>query len=452
MLISYLATALTLVALCGNWFRGMRPPFRLLYVWSLYCALAYVRPFGFSLLAYRWPMAVAFALVGLYWFARSRRPVLDRQAVFALLLIGQALLSSIYSRVPDYSLYRATALLLIFAFAFLGVRNLIGNEADLLAIFRCITVGSGMTMILLVASALIGGIHLSTDAYRFGGYLKATGVAQAICAGFPLLIWLAQYPLTRYRWLMLLGSLFLVYMLLAARSRFGFVAFIATAPLALLAIRFRLRLPQVAAAAVALWIVGGVLWNVLPTESLRTLMRLGETEEMFKTRVEGRWDVIWERAWERPLSGWGYGTVRFAHLTGEIDWKLEDGRMDQIMAHNEHLGLFHDLGLFPLLLFWIYLAAVCVQAVRLLNLRACLVRDLLVALWISWLVDALNTMSHDGLFTIGNLSATLFWIKGVAVTVGAVIVLGRREVDRYTMSAPGIPAAGALRAVPGRVP
>ena len=238
----------------------------------------------------------------------------------------------------------------------------------------------------------------------------------------PLLIWLARHPLRAQRWMLLALSLFLLYALVATRSRLGIIAFVVTAPLCIFALYFRQRLAGTLVSAAVVWTLGAGIWSILPTDNFRELLRMGEADEMLKTRVEGRWDVIWERACERPLMGWGYGTVRYGHIAGKIDWKFEDGRMDQIVTHNEHLGLFHDLGAGAVLLFWIYLGSVLAGGIRLLALPSGPLRDLLLALWLSWLVDGLNTMSHDGLLTVGNPGAPLFWIKGVLVCDGGRMV------------------------------
>ena len=220
--------------------------------------------------------------------------------------------------------------------------------------------------------------------------------------------------------------MFLLYVLLATRSRLPIVAALLTTPAAIAAM-FRHGRHRTIPVAVAVGVaVVCAIAMVKPNPEARELLRIEDTDEVLRTRMEGRWDIMWDQAWEHPFMGWGYGMVRYAAEGTPDEWSLDMGREGQIMTHNEHLALFYDLGVGSVLLFWLYLGAVVWRGLRRLHSASNPLRDLLVAIWLSFCVDALNTVSHDGLMTIGNPGSTLFWIKGLLVYYGvSMLRVGR---------------------------
>ncbi len=427
-----------------------------LYFWGVYCVVAQMSIFGFRPISLRWGMFALLALLGLHWYSIRNRYHADLMLVLPVVFIVLTFLSAMYSQVPTYTMFRSGALLMIFAFIFLGVRSLIDSPESIYNVGVCILATMIFSCIIIAVVGLQQNVHLSTGAYRFQGHAKATGVSHAIAASVPLLFYLRKYPGKFPRWVLLGFTLFLFYILLATRSRFGIGAAILILPASYSALFHRARLRGIITGSLVGFVLMTIVWQYLPQEEARDLLRLQSVEKVLQTRVEDRWDIMWKRALERPFFGWGYGSVRYYYTTDEVNWVFGGGRQEQIMAHNQHLALFYDLGIFGVSMFWLFLIAVFRQGVRVIQLPSGPLRDLLVCVFFSCGVNAMNTMSHDGLLTIGNVSASWFWIKGLLVYYGYPIlranaqrtVSPRRTVPLINRNRPLIPRPQI--AIPGR--
>lgn len=407
-----------------------------LFLWAVYCGLGPVEVLGVQPLRYRWVMAFVIGAFGCWWFSRSRPRTLDSMTVTPLLFIAWAFTSVIYSDIPKYSFARAGALVPMYAAVFLGVRALLKRPQGIERVARCLLTMMGVSLALSIAywisnEDIVGTTaqQMASKSYRFQGHLKATGIAHAIAAATPFLVLLLTKTRGWRSGALLAATALSLYLLLLTRSRGGLISCAAVIPICYFAIFRELRTARTVVYTLIVAILGTIAWQAFGTEDTAAFLRLGDAASMLRTRVEGRWDIIWDGAMQNPLIGNGYGAVRFVSQTGATSWDLGSTRENQIMTHNEYLSLFYDLGVVPTLAFLGFMATIAARGLRSLRWPPSPLRSLLIATFMSWFVDALDTISHDGLMTIGNPVATWFWIKSLMIYYGYDRLRGADIID-----------------------
>ncbi len=414
-MLSLFASLLVLVALalCPFWKRDRH--FLPLYLWAIYCGLGNVRVFGVAPLSLRWPMGMAFGALGLWWLWRSERRTVDSMVLLGGLFIAWALASAVYSELPQYSFLRAVALIPMYAGAFLGVRALLQEPGGIDRVVLCLVVMIGFQVVLNMAA--YGAGSASSFGGRFQGVDKATGTAHHLAYALPFFALLIPWTAGWKRAALWCGAALCCYLLLITRSRTGLAGGLLVAPVAYLMLIRGKRGRQLIAPILTAGVVGAACWILLATDDVRAFLRIESVEATFDTRA-GRWERIVAALWDSPWIGHGLGTVRYFAVTGSMTWTLEAGRASQVHTHNEYLSLLYDVGVVPTALFAAFIISVGVRGFACLRAAPSPMSAVLIACFLSWVIDALDTMTHDGLMTIGNPSATWFWIKSLLLYYG----------------------------------
>ena len=396
-----------------------------LHFWAIYCGFGPATAFGVEPLAYRWVMGLAIGGVGVWWYVRRHPWTIDTMMAMPLLMIAWALSSSIYSDLPEYSIARAVALLPMYATAFLGVRTLLRQDRGVENVANSLLTLVWMSLAVSIAYWITGIDNVGTsqeyrasDDYRFHGHWKATGMAHLLASALPFLC----LPLTRSagwrRYALLAFSAFIIYLLLITRSRAGLLGAVAVLPIGYFAILRGMQIVRITVSTLTAALAAIILWQAFATEKAYRFLRIEDATSMLSSRVDGRWDIIWRGALESPWVGHGYGTVRYVNQSGAKSWHLSASTADHVHTHNEYLSLFYDLGVVPALAFAAFMAVIAVRGVKLLRYPASRIRNLLVATFLSWFITAVDTVTHDGLMTIGNPGSTWFWIKSLMIYYG----------------------------------
>jgi len=166
------------------------------------------------------------------------------------------------------------------------------------------------------------------------------------------------------------------------------------------------------------------LWLGLATDETREFLRLDSD-----TRGD-RWEVIFDRAMESPVVGHGLGTVRYITDGQMVTWSLGSGRVGQMHSHNEYLALFYDAGALPPLLLLCFVIAVGFAGVRMFGHAPSGTRNMLAAVFLAWFMGAVDTISHDGMMSIGRPDGSWFWIESLAIYYGVTrLDRGLRDAD-----------------------
>ena len=99
------------------------------------------------------------------------------------------------------------------------------------------------------------------------------------------------------------------------------------------------------------------------------------------------------------------------------------------VAHNQHLSVFYELGLPGLIVFWLMTGQTIIAGFkswkrRIKNPFGVFYRDILCSTFIIWGVLFVDTFSHNGLFTVGNLKTFIYWM------IASLIICGN-EYGKY---------------------
>jgi O-antigen ligase len=331
------------------------------------------------------------------------------------LLIAWALASGVYSELPNYSLLRAVALIPMYLGVFLGVRSLLHEDGGIERVARCLIAMIGVQVALAIGAYLFSAG--STFGGRFQGIHRATGTAHQLAYALPFVLLMVSRS---FGWRRAAGmgvTALMVYLLLITRSRAGILGGVLITPLAYFVYCKRLKGARLCWAMAGTTLLGAILWTLLATDQTLEFLRITSGEEMVQTRV-GRWDLILNELWDSPWIGHGYGTVRYFAVGGAMTWTLEAGKAAQVNTHNEYLSLWYDLGLVPMATLALFVATIGWRGATTLRAPNSPWNALLVACTLSWLVDALDMITHDGLLTIGNPASTWFWIKSLLIYYG----------------------------------
>ena len=387
-----------------------------LLLFSIWTSLAVVPIGRIQFIAYRWPISVLMGIWGLWLF--SRQPLIKNMlwTMGGLLFIFYAFLSSTYSFIPLYTFLRATALGLLFLATVIAFQAIIKKPNDIYNVYLCMLVGALLTSILIyITGGMPEDIVAQGTRYRGVESLKATGVAQFAVGVIPLF----YYGVHRYRGsirlVLIAMSLFSFIILIASKGRAGIMTAALVFPLVWAGVNGRRLGGSFLLIAFSLAIFGYI---AIYTNTGQVILRL-DSKDLTTNRIE-RWEYILPKVLEKPLFGHGFGTNRYhPYEQSGIEWSLAlNTRATQIVNHNEYISIFYDLGITGFAILWGALISVGVCGYRLFKMPHSDFRALLITIFATWLVQAMDTLSHDPLLTIGNPWTYWFWIKSIVIWQG----------------------------------
>lgn len=413
----------------------MRPPqqtFRLipksglkdvwpLLLWSFWSIAYFVPQTSGYALAYRWHVGVAAGAIGVWLFVSKRSLFAGKLLAWAVFFSAVALGSSLFSGMSEYSFLRAGALALLFAFSFGGVGSLLRTPDDLKRVFVVFLLITLVGTAVIAVSGSAQQVDWDNQQSRFQGteLLRATGAASLVAAAMPLLLWCKKYLKPELGLLLVLYGAYLVFLMFATKARGGIGMALIIWPVTFVLLKGKRMNAAVPALLVVMAAVG---FAIQSSSEVRQTLRL-EGKEDISTGRFSRWEMLFARSQERPVTGYGFGTSRFHHLDMQsYEWSLSRNRDDQRVAHNEHLAVLYELGVLGLVAYWVFLALILKAGYSLLSLQQTPLRDMVLVVFMSWCVHLIDTLIHDPNLTMGHPEAFLFWIKAVFVFAGVHIL------------------------------
>lgn len=395
-------------------------------VWWALSQLPSLAPLGLS---YRWHIAVVVGLWGAFLFASGSGDLSEgasRLCRFAFFFVLSGALSIFDSVLASYSSLRLGAVVLLFSFSIFGGAVIFSEPRRMLGGLVCMLAYTAISLAIIVFSGVGESLNLSDDSYRFQGTstLKATGVAGAIVAAVPILLWCIKYYYRRYPMLFQGIVVYVLVLLLATKAKMAVGSILVVLPASIVALRSTTIEKGGMMVFMALLFAGIYVSN---SADARRVLRLendaGVSSDVTTGRAE-RWGILLKRGLEEaPLLGKGVGMSRYHHLP---DNEVLDNQDKQKVAHNEHFAVFYELGILGLLVFWGMLGCIIRAGAFIWKKPLGFYRDALVVVFISWCGSLLDTMSHDAYLTVGNATAFIFWLKGTMVVCGASLLAGRR--------------------------
>ena len=397
--IAYLLVGYACVTARLNW------GWRSFAAWSLYVILTELPLLRGVLFPYRWPVAIITGVWGVTVFLASRRARLCPRHRVGLLLTGLGLFSATYSVMPTYSFLRGGGLGLLFGFAFFGVGSLVNGPSDVVT-FMKVRLVSLDARFAMVAAAALGGSFVFGLEGRFGGYghMKATGVSAFCTAALPFYIWRSRWPGTPgwLRKVSVAQVLVLYVFVLASRTRTGMIAAILVTAFMLFVVYPKCRKLVPIGVAAILPLVFMLPSYLEKHGNVSLFLRLGQ-----RTRLD-RWQVVL-RSERLTVGGRGLGTSSYYALTGlqgAVDWR----HSTQVYVHSQHIAVAYELGVVGLVVFWWLLGGATIKGLQGALVAADRGHLELAMLFASFLTKLVDTLSHDGFMSVGNVGIAGFWI------------------------------------------
>jgi len=359
----------------------------------------------------RWIIIVAMAIGVLFVRQHPGMPIL---MWLALVVLG--LLFGVQSDRVSWSIQAG---LLFLATTMLGITSAIvmSDRADLRRLFWLFLgpslVWSGVALFYL-PEFLAGRMEYGFG--RFAGFANTSGMfSMSGALLMPCLLWQAMQPV-RMGWRLLSMGAFvltLVLVMLSTQRTALYAGIIACLPLAM-SINFR-AIAVVLAVAVGTWLMMSQLQLVMNKRQSEFLV-----ERMTDTETSGRYQLWMDSLDEllrNPLIGHGFGSDRWLAQGGHLDHKQR--------PHNWYIVIWHNTGLFGLLLLIATLGVGTFSSLRILFTHADdelkgmsrLVTGQLLGLTATGLVDSMGSPSN-----IQTITLVLF-----LVAAGRLPIIYRQE-------------------------
>jgi len=382
----------------------------------------WVKPLYFTCSRLRWWVIGILVVRGLALLLTSKPRVGETRVPHVVLglLAGWALVSSVWSDVPEFSFLVAATFVAGVVVSFVLVWRL-SDSVDVVAfICRWSVV---VSLCLFGASFVVGAwAMLWEDALL----LHRTGIATGRYAGI----------FGNPNGSGVLAAMLLPFVFAAPRDALGGVARLRPLALVLLVAAVPLSGSRsavlgsiVAVGVVALYrfragaaVFGGLILATTATLMLATpvetieLIELGPADRIVRASTlsnlsdrVGLWETGWDAAMESPWIGSGWSISRV--LDGrDVSRALEIGRVRAgTNLHNAHLQILVDLGVVGLALFWFFGFLVASASLRVIAGGADRGNAINVVIVASLAVMWGDSFVHGWIFSFGNPSALVFW-------------------------------------------
>lgn len=300
---------------------------------------------------------VSFVLVALRW--RRFAALVAREKVL-LALIGIALVSVLWSEVPEVTLRRSVALIGTTLFGvYLAMRFSLGEQVRLLGWYLGIAALSSLGFVLVLPSYGISSDPLTAGAWQ-GIFDHKNGLGSNMALASVVFLLLATSGIRR-RWVVWCGLVLAVALLVLSRSATGLVVLTSIALLWPLYQALRWRYTLVVPVLIGLVLTGGVLALVLLANAQEVLTVLGRD-----TTLTGRtelWAYVMDMVRERPWLGYGYSAFWLGwEGPSSYVWLMTGSEVPA--ADNGLLDLWLDIGLLGVAVFGLSFVLAFARAVR----------------------------------------------------------------------------------------
>jgi exopolysaccharide production protein ExoQ len=320
--------------------------------------------------------------------------------LWAILLIGLAFFSQTYSLHPKLTIYRSTALAMLYVSTFWGVYHYLEKQENIEAVLKCFL---WIAVIFFVGGVFFG--HQDTRTARFAGlFTNPNGLGFYAALMMPIALW-AHYT-KKSKWAIIL--LFMaVGGLIASRPRSAILA-------CGLSVGYILWSRQVRGKHV--WLVPLILFSSLSLLVYNELFGLTSILEFLRLDARtiiaagGRWEawvVVFQLISRRPWLGYGYGMEDRLFREFDIVFSEHQGAY----AHNSFLGLTSQLGIIGCFLFFAPLLFFFIRrTIRISRMDAGDSRRLLqIALNAIILTGIVHAFFESELYVPGNAFSFTFW-------------------------------------------
>ena len=401
------------------------------FIIALICALIALSTYpvlGSIVQENRWYLAGFAGIVGALIYikgAHSIAPDLRKYCNYSNALVAWCFICTILAGRPEDSTMRSVAFALLLCYGVLGMTAWCSHLSGILGCFLCIS----LFIFLLLGSAIIPSFeqtyNFGDESWRYQGSssLKATGSATSINLALPLVALLFKYkPMLRP----FIGMvfIFLCVTLLATKTRTGIVTLMCVIPAIYSFIKGE-QINRVFIYSILIILIGAVI--LLTSESLQYGLRFkkGDNELNITGGRAERWSNIYVQSLNKPIIGHGIGQSNYHHISIEDRKRgLVTGIIEKkSVAHNQHLSVLYEFGVPGLILFWLMTAKTIKAGFQIWKNKmkypfGILYRDILCASFIIWGILFVDTFSHNGLFTVGNLKTFIYWMLATLLICG----------------------------------
>ena len=299
---------------------------------------------------------VAFCFIALHWRKVIRGAW---NAKWILLLVLVAVVSTVWSQYPLFTLRRSAVMLATTAFGiYFGSRFTIPQQLRLLGWACALIVFTSFFMAIFFPQ--YGVNHLSSPGAWQGVFLRKNSLARAIVLSM-LVFYFARPPTGWWvRWVGIAGALCLLVLSRSATSIVVFAVMVATLPM------YRLVRSKLTVAIPFLTVVGvaAVASAVLCHMFLPSLLEVLQRDTTLTGRTEV-WHAILRSIAKRPWLGYGFNAFwtaegESARVAQQVNWGVQGG-------HNGFLDVTLDLGILGLSIFLAGYVVMCRRALRLVR-------------------------------------------------------------------------------------
>lgn len=317
-------------------------------------------------------------------------------------LLGLILVSVSWSAAPEATLIRSLSLMVTTIFgAYFAARYSLNEQLKLLA--WALGLGVLFSFVFTLAFPQYGINHGLHEGAWQGIYLHKNHLGRHMAISVLVFLLLVMSSRRRHRWLLWAGFGLSVSLLLLSASKTAVVIFLI--PMILLPLYSALRWSYgwMVPFLIAVVLVGGSVATLLAYSAETILNAMGR--DITLTGRTDLWAALFDKAWQRPWFGYGYGGFWLNWQGESADIWLATGWYPP-HAHNGLLEIWLALGLVGLLVFIVvFLMAVLRALVWVRSTKSATGFWPLVFLTLIFLVN-LTESTFD--------SRTLFWVLYVA--------------------------------------